>query len=204
MIKIYAIAKKTARKIKQPKILVSLFLAGIMIFSILGFMMSYQMDDTRTELEYNGYEFEQLYGGFQLVLNKQKIVLNYFPEQLENVDLTKEIKTILKNAKVLSVAYDSDSEYKEYFAEQQFNLAENLNKVDKYIISGMTNNTGYAQIPQITCSNATIELPVILFQEGLLTNITFNNNCIIANIASANDAYMAGDLLFYQIAGIME
>lgn len=196
--------KKFIKTIKRPKALVSLFLASIMIFSILGFMMSYQMEENAVELEYNGYEFEQLYDGLRIKINKQKIILNYFPEQLEHFDLTEEIKIILKNSPVFSVTYDSVSEYKAWFAEQQFNLDERLDKLDKYTIRGVTNNEEYEQIPQITCDNATSELPVIIFQEGIPTNITFNNNCIILDIDNVNDVYQVGDLLFYQIAGVME
>lgn len=198
------IFKIIIRKIKQPKVLVSLFLAGIMIFSILGFMMSYQMEDRTTESEYNGYKFTQFYDGMQVEINEQKFKLNYFPEQLERYNLSEETKVTLQNAPVFSITYDSKSEYKEYFAEQQFNLDGKLLKLDKYVIPGVIDNTDYEHIPQITCSNATAALPVILFQEDITTNITFNNNCIIINIGNVNEAYQVGDLLFYQIAGIME
>ena len=198
------IIKKFFRKIKQPKVLVSIFLASIMIFSILGFMMSYQMDNRTTKLEYNGYKFTQFYDGIQTKINGQKFNLNYFPEQLDTINISSAAKVILKSLFVFSITYDSNSEYKEYFSGQQFELAENLEKIEKYVSSGMTNNTGFEQIPQITCKNATQTVPVIIFQEADQTSIQFNNNCIIANISSINDVYRVGDLLFYTMAGVMK
>lgn len=196
--------KKALVNMKQPKALVSIFLASIMVFSILGFMVSYKMDENTVETEYNGYKFIQLYGGVQTQINGEKVTLAYFPEQLEHISVSGVIKIILANTPVFAMTYDSNSEYKEYFSEQQFKLAENLDKIDKYIIPGMTNNTGFENIPKINCENATLNVPVILFKEAPSTNITFNNNCIIASIANMNDAYQVGDLLFYHIAGIME
>lgn len=198
------ILKKTLRKIKEPKVLVSLFIASIMVFSIMGFMMSYQMEDRAIELEYNGYEFEQLYDGIRTEINGETVTLNYFPEQLERFNLSEAIKITLQNMPVFSVTYEADSEYKEYFAAQQYNLNENLPKLDRYIIPGITNNTDVEHIPVITCLNATPSIPVIFFREANSTSIKFNNNCIIINIANMNDADQVGDLLFYYIAGIME
>jgi len=194
----------TLKRIKEPKILVSLFLASIMIFSILGFMMSYQTDTGTRAIEYNGYKLEQLYDGIQIKVNNQKIMLTNFPEQVNHINLTPKVKHLLKNAQVFSITYDPETEYNEYLAEQQYDLSQNLEKIEKYTIAGIANNTEYPSIPQITCQNATPSLPVILFKEANITHIELNNNCIIANIGNINDAYMVGDLLFYQIAGIME
>jgi hypothetical protein len=198
------IFKRIFRKIIKPKVLVSLFLAGIMVFSILGFMMSYQMEDNTIEREYNGHKFTQLYDGIQTEINDQKISLNYFPEQLESINISSAVKVVLASSEVIAITYDGDSEYKEFFAEQQFELNNKLEKIDKYVMPGIIDNTDVEQITQLDCSNATSSVPVILFQEGLSTNITFNNNCVIVNIGNINDAYRVGDLLFYHMAGIME
>lgn len=198
------IVKRILRKMKEPKVLVSLFLAGIMIFSILGFMMSYQMEDNTREIEYNGYLFEQLYDGVRTKINGETVTLTYFPEQVNDITVSEIAKITLSNGPVIAITYDSTSDYKEYFSGQQFELAENLEKIERYIISGMTNNTGFENIPQLDCTNATASVPVILFQETNQTSITFNNNCIIANIGNRNDVYRVGDLLFYYMAGIIE
>jgi len=189
-------------RIKDPKVLVSLFIAGIMILSTLGVILDYQSGGSN-KMEYNGYKFEQMYDGIQTKINGQKFILTYFPEQLEHINVSAEAKQMLKNMQVFAITYDTESEYKESFAEQQFNLAEKLAIIDKYVISGVTNNTGMEQIPVITCSNATNVMPVILFQEGITTNMTLKNNCLTINIGSMYEAPQAGDLLFYQITGVM-
>jgi hypothetical protein len=198
------IIKRILKKAKEPKVLVSLFLASIMVFSILGFMMSYQTEDNTTEREYNGYKFIQLYNNIQTEINDQKISLNYFPDQLESINISSAVKVVLDNSEVIAITYDGDSDYKELFAEQQFELNNKLEKIDKYVIPGIIDNTDLEQITQMDCNNATPSIPVILFQEGISTNITVNNNCITINIGTMNDAYRVGDLLFYHMAGIME
>ncbi|MBD3361876.1 hypothetical protein GF358_03740 [Candidatus Woesearchaeota archaeon] len=196
--------KQILHKIKEPKVLVSLFLASIMIFSVLGFMMSYQMEGNTTEIEYNGYVFEQLYDGVRTRIHGESITLTYFPEQVDQINISKAAKIALENLPVFSITYETDSTYTEYFAGQQFELSENMEKIEKYAIPGMMNNTGYKSIPKITCNNATASVPVILFQESNTTGIKFNNNCIIANIGNMNDVYRVGDLLFYTMAGVIE
>jgi len=195
--------KKTLIKLKEPKILVSIFLAAIMILSTLGFILDSQSGGN-SKLEYKGYKFEQMYDGIQTKINGQKFIFNYFPEQLERINISYKVKSLLKDASVLSITYDPNSEYKEVFAEQQFNLQEKLSEIEKYIIPGLTNNTDFEQIPQINCKNATNAIPVIFFEESITTNITMKNNCITIQIGNMNDVYQVGDLLFYQMAGIME
>lgn len=195
--------KQIIHHIKDPKVLVSLFIAGIMILSTLGVMLDYQTG-SNSKMEYNGYKFEQMYDGIQTKINGQKFMLTYFPEQLERINISAEAKQMLKDMQVFAITYDTASEYKESFAEQQFNLAEKLALADKYVIPGVLNNTGMEQIPVITCKNATSTMPVILFQEGITTNTTLKNNCLTVNIGSMYEAPQAGDLLFYQITGVMQ
>ncbi len=195
--------KQIIHHIKDPKVLVSIFIAGIMILSTLGVMLDYQTGSSN-KMEYNGYKFEQMYDGVQTKINGQRFLLTYFPEQLEHINISTEAKQMLKNMQVFAITYDTKSEYKESFAEQQFNLAEKLALIEKYAISGVLNNTGMEQIPAITCKNATNAMPVLLLQEGITTNMTLKNNCLAVNIGSMYEAPQAGDLLFYQIAGVMQ
>lgn len=194
---------KLFQRIKDPKVLVSLFIAGIMILSTLGVILDYQTG-SNNKMEYNGYKFEQMYDGIQTKINGQKFILTYFPEQLEHINISTEAKQMLKNLQVFAITYDTESEYKESFAEQQYNLAEKLAIIDKYVIPGVANNTGVEQIPVITCRNATNAMPVILFKEGLTTNMTLKNSCLTINIGSMYEAPQVGDLLFYQITGVMQ
>jgi hypothetical protein len=195
--------RHTLKKIIAPKVLVSIFIAGIMILSTLGVILDYQTGNSN-KMEYNGYKFEQMYDGVQTKINGQKYTLTYFPQQLEYINMSRGIKQILEKTEVFTITYDPESEYKDLFAAQQFNLGERLPLMDKYVIPGVANNTGIEQIPQITCRNATPALPVIMFKEGITTNMTLKNNCITINIGNLNDADQIGDLLFYQIAGVMQ
>lgn len=198
----YLSLKKAIRRAKEPKVLVSLFIAAIMIFSTLGFILDSQSGGNN-KLEYNGYKFEQMYDGIQTKINGQKFMMTYFPEQLEHINISESAKQMLKGINVFTITYDPESEYKESFAEQQYNLAEKLAVIDKYVIPGVSNNTGIEQMPVITCKNATISMPVIFFHEGITTNMTLKNNCITISIGSMYEAQQIGDLLFYQITGVM-
>ena len=54
--------KIALKKIKEPKVLVSIFLASIMIFSVLGFMMSYSTSSNdNTKKEYPNFFYPEIH-----------------------------------------------------------------------------------------------------------------------------------------------
>jgi hypothetical protein len=166
------------RKTINKKMLVSLFIIAIMVLSAFGFMLSYQTNQAEKLDEYNGYNFKKTTQGFMTEINDQKIYFDYYPGDLEQVNVSEDAKAILSKAEVLLVTYDPNSDFAESIAELEFDMEQKTQKTGRpYIAKGLTNATGYA-LPQITCNNATSETPVIYMKRGEKSEITSSNNCI--------------------------
>jgi len=167
------------RKTINKKMLVSLFIIAIMVLSAFGFILSYQTNQTEKLEEYNGYSFKKTTKGYLTEINDQKLYFDYYPGDLEQINITDDAKAILSQAEVLVITYDPNSDFAELIAEKEFDLEQKTDKTEKpFIAKGLTNATDYA-LPQITCANATAEMPVIHMKRGNTSKITAKNNCII-------------------------
>ncbi len=192
------------KKLINKKVLMSIFIVAIMVLSAFGFMMSYQTNQSEKLDEYNGHEFKKTGQGFMTVINDEKIYFNYYPGDLEKINISDDTKAILSDAEAMFITYDPDSDFAEAIAEIEFDMEQKTEKIGKpFIAKGLTNATDYA-LPQITCSNATKVMPVLYVKRGKTAEITASNNCITltAETESILNAYYTK--LLYITFGVMK
>ncbi|MBW3002119.1 hypothetical protein KY338_03100 [Candidatus Woesearchaeota archaeon] len=192
------------KKLINKKMLVSLFIIAIMVLSAFGFMLSYQTNQAEKLDEYNGYSFKKTTQGFMTEINDQKIYFDYYPGDLDQINVSEDAKAILSQAEVLLITYDPSSDFAESIAELELDMEQKTQKIGKpFIAAGLTNATDYA-LPQITCSNATAEMPVLHMKRGKTSEITAQNNCVIiaAETESVLNAYYTRAA--YLIFGVMK
>ncbi|MBW3004463.1 hypothetical protein KY310_01365 [Candidatus Woesearchaeota archaeon] len=192
------------KKLINKKMLVSLFIIAIMVLSAFGFMLSYQTNQTEKLDEYNGYTFKKTTQGFMTEINDQKVYFSYYPGDLEQVNISEDIAITLSSAEMLLITYDPNSDFAESIAELEFDMEQKTQKVGKpFIATGLTNATDYA-LPQITCKNATAEVPVIYLKRGKTSEITADNNCI--TIAAETESILNAfyTKVLYVIFGVMK
>lgn len=189
----------------DKKVMVSLFIVAIMILSTFGFILSYSTSE-RQKQEYNGYKFIITELGMKTEVNDKEIYFNYFPTQLEDINLTEPVKNLLTNIKVITVTYDPNSDYATGMAEAQFLAEQGFQEyAGVYVTRGLTDTKqGNYTTPELTCLNATASNPVLEFKESNTTRIEFKNNCILAYASSENDFSRLYERILYSLLGIME
>lgn len=186
----------------EKKTLMSVFIAVIMIVSVIGFSLSFAQP-AGEKLQYNSYTFVRTPQGLRTTLNDVTVYFSYLPRDLEDIEIDEGAKTAVQGAKVLWFTYDPQDEFAPEIADVQYSLDDALAKVaDVYVMRALVNNTGY-QLPVITCANASAVVPVILLQSGNETVITHQNGCVRVRAASKQEVYQVGDRLLYQLLGVM-
>jgi len=188
---------------KKRKRLISLFIVAVMVMSAAGFMIDYAFKD---KLEYNGFKFTQEQNGFVTSLAGKKIAFNYYPTQLESLNISSGAMEAIKSAKMIGVSYDPSSYLVESMAQLQYYLDTSLPELfDIFVQKGLTNNTGY-DIPELGCENATAATPIIVFAEAgenETEKVLYENNCLTFKANSEQELVMQTERIVYGLAGII-
>jgi len=185
------------KKSKWGAILV-FFIAFIMISSIIGFIYSGRTDT----FKYKDLKFTRTQNQWYTVINNQRLIFNYFPTDVEQINLTQEITTILLNKPEIDTTSELNDTFAEEIALAQYNMALTLNNLNIYIRQGLTTNNTF-NLPIITCKDATLAVPIIHFKQSNQTKITLENNCIIAEARNNIDILRIKDRLLYSMLGII-
>ena len=186
----------------DKKTWMSIIIAIIMIASVIGFAIEFSAP-ANPPITYGSYKFVSTQQGYQTTVKNTKVYFYNPPQQLEELPFDEGAKTALDGARVLWFTYDPNDEHAKEIADSLYYMEEALDQVSNvYVQRGLLNTTGY-QLPEITCANATVNVPVLLLRSSNETRITHNTGCITATAASRNDVYQLGDRLLYQQFGVM-
>ncbi len=185
----------------NKKVLVSLFIAAIMILSTIGFVANYSASSET--LKYKEFKFVRTPQGLRTKIDGTFYYFNFFPAQVEDITVEKEGKKLLKDLRAVSVSYAPNSTFVSTMAEVQLYFEETLNPRDIFVVKGLTDSKGY-QLPEITCLNATEKVPVIEFREANATKIAYANNCFVSETYSAQEFLRITDRILYLMLGVMD
>lgn len=189
---------------KKRKRLISLFIVIVMVMSAAGFMIDYAFKE---KLEYNGFKFSQEESGFVTKIAGRKIAFNYFPSQLESINISSEAMAEISSAKMIGVSYNPGSYLVEAMAQLQFYLDTILPELfGVYVQKGLTNSAGY-DAPELDCRNATSTMPVIIFAEAgenETEGVSYKDSCLTFKANTEQELIMQTERLVYGISGIMK
>ena len=187
----------------DKKTWMGLFIAAIMIFSVIGFAMSFSAPSAEKR-KYNDYTFIQTQQGLRTRVNDINVYFYNFPQDIASIPFDEGAKIALDTV-VLWFSYDPNNEFAPEIADALFYMEEVIGTVleEPYVQRGLVNNTEYV-LPEITCANATASVPVLIIESGNTTAITHDNGCIVATAASQQEVYQVGDRLLYQTLGVMQ
>jgi hypothetical protein len=187
----------------DKKTVMSLFIAFIMIVSVIGFSLSFSQPAAE-QLQYKEHKFVRTSQGLRTKLNDINVYFYSFPRDIEEIEFDEGAKTALDGARVVWMTYDPQDEKAAEIADTFYYMEEILGRVaDVYVMRGLINNTGY-QLAQVTCANASTTVPVIVFRSGNETRISHSAGCITAAAWESKDVYRAGDRILYQALGVMD
>ncbi len=180
----------------------SLFIAAIMVLSVIGFALTFT--EPGQQAEYNGIKFTRTQRGWQAKINDVKMQFFYHPAELEDIPFDRGAAVALDGPRVVWFSYNPNDIYSTNIADAMFYMEDSLGKwANVYVQRALTDNTDY-QLPQINCSNATMEVPVIIMQSGNETIIEHTDGCIIATADNARDIYRLGDRIIYHELKVMK
>ncbi len=186
---------------RHIKLYIGLFIAFIMVTSIFGFVGSYQSEQ-EPSFEYNGFTFYQTNKGLYTKINGDKIFFYYEPQELEAINLPLTVRDIIINSKALALTYDPASNFKKILGGIQYEFSSIMyNTAGMIVQTGLTNNSGY-KVPQLSCSNSTSFVPVVLFKDGE-DGYALEESCIIITSSTDIGFVKLYDRLLYNIFGVI-
>lgn len=182
--------------------IMALFIAGIMILSTFGFILSERVSSGQN-YNYNGVKFTLSEEGLFTIIKGQKIFFQFLPNSLETLSIDENSKKILKETSVITISYDQESEDAEALGYAQYLIEDRALKTEKPIIQRALTKKNIYSLPEINCNNATQTSPVITFKKANQTKIEEKNSCIIINYETQQEILEASDKITYFMNGIM-
>lgn len=187
----------------NKKALISLFIAFIMVFSIFGFIVDFAINPSNS-VKYGKYKFKQVGDRWEVKYHGEKIKLYSTPQELENIELSNEIKSRLKNTKHIYLTYDVEDPKADVIGQIVYHTQQLISQAtDINIERGLVDPKEYS-LPKINCTNADVSTTVILVKDLNETKIFMENNCIIFGSTYEFDYLRYAERLIYTILGIME
>ena len=203
--------KEKYRKVKKKKkiskgLIITLLLAGLMILSVFGIMFG-GYDEGGDVKSYNDLKFYLTSKGWITDVNEKKILFDYFPGDLEDINVTPGIGYALKESKVVYLTFNPATKNVGELELLRFNLQQQLLNVHNIISinSIVAYNETYNQTI-INCQNATSIVPVINIIETTNASdvkITMENSCIKL-VTDSYSAKAIKDRFLYILLGVMK
>jgi len=183
---------------------IAIVIGIIMLASTIGTVLVFYAPSS-TNFRYGGVSFKQQAGQQSYVaqIGGSQIRFYYTPEELVDINVSREIKGMLTNGRVIWIAYDWNSSETQEMALLQFDLAIILAaKHNTYAQSAFTSENPL-NVTVKGCGDATDFVRVMLLQESNSTSISTdsaNPDCIVVN-ATQQDFQMAADRIKYAAIG---
>ncbi|MCK4522245.1 MAG: hypothetical protein KAU20_06730 [Nanoarchaeota archaeon] len=185
---------------KRKRLFMSLFIVAIMVFSVAGYMIGRGSSEST---EYNGFKFTRKNNYWVTDINDIEISFDYFPTEVENINISSRIIDRIKNSREVDITSDFNNSFKEGISLAHLKLSMILSNINIYVRKGFTANNTY-DMPVITCEDATDFIPVILFEKYNKTGVYEDGNCIIVRAKSEIDFIAVKDRILYSVFGIIE
>ena len=192
--------RKEKQGLFSKKNLISFLIVFLMVSSVIGFMWGRGDVEKHKYKEYNFYRKENKWA---ININKQEIMFDSFPSDIEDIDLDSQIINRILNTLEVDSTYDINDKYSNEIAAAQYGLGLGLNVLNIYMVNGLTEETEY-NLPVVTCDTATMHVPVIYFKQSNETKISMEDNCIILEGKNDIDFIKLKDRILYGVFGIIE
>ena len=183
----------------SKKNMVSFFIVFIMISSVVGFMWG--RSDNRKE-KYNGIPFEVKDKQWVTVINDAQVGFDFFPTEVESIELSPDIMARLSNTLEIDTTYDINDTNKEAIALAQYKMGLMLNNLNIFVRRGLIGENDL--LPIINCDDSTDLVPVIYFRSSNETKVFLEDDCIITESRNAQDFLKIKERMLYGIVGVIK
>lgn len=163
---------------EQKKVLISLFLAFLMISSVAGFIVGNPLDGGDTRIKVGDQTYIQTTQGFMTYLGDNQILISSDPR---NIPLYKGLEDFtlekLNSASRLYFTFNPSDNLQNSFAYFDANIRPRLTRS---ITTACTVDSPECEtLPIITCEDATENNIVIQISSSETSSLTFDNNCLL-------------------------
>jgi hypothetical protein len=188
----------------RKKRILSVIIVAIFVLSSFGIMFS-GFTNQKQALDFNNLVFEQDSNGYlTTTVNKTKIKIQTNPYEAMQIPIDNSTMDILAGKQNVYISYPVKGLYPEYVSLAVFDLAEFLAGRSVYALAGISDdNSAYSSIKLIDCRNASVEVPVILFEESnTTTGIVADGNCVRVKAMAPAQFITVKDRLILKMAGV--
>ncbi|MBI4439721.1 hypothetical protein HY638_02005 [Candidatus Woesearchaeota archaeon] len=180
----------------KAKAYIVIFIAFILVTSIIGFLYNGNTSGSRTV---NGKKFYPTDKGWLLTLDRAQYVFSYLPDEIGSIPA--DASLALKNSPMIYITYGPEDENGGKIAQMQYDLGLALVGKNIYVQNGFTENNSY-RLPIITCANATLQVPVLYMGTSGNLSVSYESGCIRAESDSENFLRLR-DSLLYAVLGVI-
>ena len=180
-----------------------LFIVIIMLGTSVSFVFFGYQPQSQA-VKYNGIKFASSGNFWTADINGKYAAFTFLPADLENIRVPDSLNFLQGKYEIDSTS-EVNSTFKETIAVAQYQMGLTLQEFNIYLRKGFTANTSFSpSVPIIACSNATQDVPVILFIKSNSTNINVEGNCVYAEALTNTDVIRIKDRMLYGILGVMK
>ena len=175
------------------------FIVVVMVLSIFGIFGSFFAEDNlgSTEVEYNGFKFNQYNTFWRLNTGGQNYDFQYFPAELENITVSADLSELRTAEKV----------YIGYLPNDTFTIDRQRNFLGAVLYSlnikpqlACLTEEGCPDVPLIDCKN---KMGVVLLS-GKENEVTNENKCLFLKAADVQELHKLTERLIYKLLGVMK
>lgn len=181
--------EEDGKKRKRNQILLGGALVLIMVMSVLGY--SWNRDEDKTEkMNYFGFTFTKVEGGWELSMNKNNFLFRYNPKEVPEMDSSLNLLNSYKN-KPLYIYSES--------AEASADIYKNLgylNRIVERVQEACLEEECEEGLPLKTCSEN-----FIIIKEGDENKMEQQDNCVFIE-GKKEDLAKLGDSFLFKILGV--
>lgn len=186
------------QKSNKTRLFLPIFIALIMITSILGFMHS---PDTEQQYKYNGHLFTQTDKGWVTYVNNRPLSLAYDPQSLESISIDDISLSELNSAQKTYLSTNPEDNLNQVAL---YNFQQNIIPLlsTRLVTSCTVDIPKCSEKPIKTCEDASDDVKVVILESSNQTAVKYKDNCLIIQGKNQN-LTQATDKLTLKLWGII-
>jgi hypothetical protein len=189
---------------RRNKIIISVIVAAVMVFSTFGIVMDYAgggSQSERVKSDLGTLTFKVSGTTVIAQIKGQTIQFGYFPSHLSGINVSAGVKEALHQP-AFYMTSDPQDPYNQSIDEMVFRYSEIMPVLtDSYPIAAFTSAAGFNR-PVVDCLNATASMPVLYLKYGNDTGVTMQDNCIIAEARTPQEVLAVADKMLFVAMGV--
>lgn len=199
MISKFETAEEKERKAQRNKKIMSFFVIGVLLFSVLAYSLISLSDNDSNSENYNKFKFARTVDGWQTKIDDFFIITQYYPLEVEKITYT---GTINKENFENIVYFVAGNDNEKTAAEE---INKNLIALKKdYACLPDVSSENCINITRKSCADASYIQQIVIFEQGQNASLNYNANCLVIKGNDREELIMAADKAIFLIQGVMK